>query len=79
MTATQLQGQKALKSAEASFRAWAATHGVTVDRVLPLATFEERDPNTPIHIFFPTDADLVNYRKANRLSEIETLYRKWLT
>ncbi len=79
MTATELQGKKALKSAEGRFRDWAASNEVSVDRVLPVASFEESRPNTVIYIFFPTDSDLDGYRKARKLQEIEILYRKWLT
>ena len=79
MTATQLQGEKALKSAEERFRDWAASHEVRVERVLPMASFEESRPNTVIYIFFPTDSDLERHRKAQELSEIEACYRKWLT
>jgi hypothetical protein len=79
MTATQLQGNKALKSAEGRFRDWAASNEVSVVRVLPVAPFEESRPNTVIYIFFPTDSDLDGYRKARKLQEIEIFYRKWLT
>jgi len=79
MTATQLQGEKAFKSAEGRFRDWAASNEVMVARVLPVATFEESRPNTVIYIFFPTDSDLERHQKARKLQEIEMLYRKWLT
>lgn len=79
MTATQLQGEKALKTAEDKFRDWAASNEVMVARVLPLARFEESHPNTVIYIFFPTDSDLESYQKARKFQEIEVSYRKWLT
>ena len=79
MTATQLQGEKALKSAEGRFRDWAASNEVLVARVLPVARFDESLPNTVIHIFFPTDLDLARHRKTRKLQEIEMCYRKWLT
>jgi hypothetical protein len=58
MTATQFQGEQALKSAESKFRDWAASNQVTVARVLPMASFDESRPNSAIYIFFPTDSDL---------------------
>jgi hypothetical protein len=79
MTATQLQGAMAFKSAEGSFRDWAAANEVSIGRVLPMASFEESRPNTAIYIFFPTDSDLEKYRNARKLQEIEVCYRKWLT
>jgi len=79
MTATQLQGEKALKSAEGRFRDWAASNEVMVARVLPVARFDESLPSTVIYIFFPTDLDLERHRKARKLQEIEVFYRKWLT
>ncbi|MEI6077794.1 MAG: hypothetical protein WCS94_19585 [Verrucomicrobiota bacterium] len=79
MTATQFQGEKALKSAEGRFRDWAASNEVTVARVLPVARFDESLPSTVIYIFFLTGVDVERYRKAHKLHEIELFYRKWLT
>jgi hypothetical protein len=78
MTATQIQGEKALKFAESKFRDWAAHNGVSVQLVLPLAYFEERNPSTLIYIFFPTDSDLQGHRVTHKLQEIESCYRKFL-
>lgn len=79
MTATQLQGEKALKSVEGRFRDWAAFNELSVERVSAVASFEESRPNIVIYIFFPTDSDLKRHRKTRQLQEIEILYRKWLT
>ncbi|HTB85675.1 MAG TPA: hypothetical protein VK742_18660 [Candidatus Sulfotelmatobacter sp.] len=79
MTATQLQGEQAFKSAESRLRDWAASNEVIVTRVLPVAMFEENRPNNVIYIFFPTDSDLERHQKARKLQEIEAFYRKWLT
>jgi len=78
MTATQLQGEKALKSAEGRFRGWAASNKVVVARVLAVASFEESHPNTVVYIFFPTDSDLEKLRETSKLQEIEVFYSQWL-
>jgi hypothetical protein len=78
MTATRLQGEKALKSAESKICVWAASNGVSMERVLPMALFEERNPNPVIYIFFPTNSALESYRQTRKLQKIELFYRKCL-
>jgi hypothetical protein len=78
MTATQLQGEKAFKSAEEKFRLWAAGNGMRVHHVLPMAFFEESNPQSLIYVFFPSDSDLESYRQTRKLHQAETCYRKFL-
>ena len=43
-----------------------------------MAFFEERNPHTVIHVFFPADSDLESYRQTRKLQEAEISYRKFL-
>ena len=79
MNAQQKQGWASLKSAEKAFRAWAASQGISVERVAYVATFEDWDSCTGVYVFFSQDSDLQRHKTDGMVTQIEARYRQMLS
>jgi hypothetical protein len=68
----------ALKSAAKQFRIWADANGIAVQCIEHVATFEDWDKGTEVHVFFPTEADYERHRDNQTLADMESLYGQFL-